>query len=83
MSDGMIKTAALTLADLSPARRDRAASLLPPLEDIRSVSRTVAVAVGRKAMQEGLSDLTEAQLGAAIEANVWEPVYAPYELDEA
>jgi malate dehydrogenase (oxaloacetate-decarboxylating) len=77
VSDEMIKTAALTLADLSPVR-----TLLPPLEDIRSVSRKVAIAVGRKAMQEGLSDLDEDQFEAALQANIWEPVYVPYELEE-
>ena len=77
ISDEMIKAAALALADLSPA-----SSLLPPLEDIRSVSRKVAGAVGRKAMQQGLSDLDEAQFETALEANIWEPVYVPYELEE-
>ena len=42
VSDQMIKTAALALADLSPARQDKHSSLLPPLETIRAVSRTVA-----------------------------------------
>jgi malate dehydrogenase (oxaloacetate-decarboxylating) len=32
VSDAMIKTAALALADLSPARNDKRANLLPPLE---------------------------------------------------
>jgi malate dehydrogenase (oxaloacetate-decarboxylating) len=82
VSDEMIKAAALALADLSPARRDKSASLLPPLESIRSVSRTVATAAGRKAIQQGLTHLDEAGFEAALEANIWEPVYQPYELDE-
>ena len=82
VSDGMIKTAALALAELSPARKDKRASLLPSLESIRSVSRTVASAVGRKAIQEGLTHLDESGFEAALEANIWEPVYLPYELDE-
>jgi malate dehydrogenase (oxaloacetate-decarboxylating) len=82
VSDGMIKTAALALAELSPARKDRNASLLPPLESIRSVSRTVARAAGRKAIEEGLTEVTEGAFEAALPANIWEPVYLPYELDE-
>jgi malate dehydrogenase (oxaloacetate-decarboxylating) len=83
VSDEMIKAAALALAGLSPARDDKRASLLPPLESIRSVSRTVASAVGRKAIEEGLTDLAEADFDFALEANIWEPVYLPYELDES
>jgi malate dehydrogenase (oxaloacetate-decarboxylating) len=82
VSDGMVKSAALALADLSPARTDKGASLLPPLESIRSVSRKVAIAAGRQAIKEGLSSMHEGELEAAIEANIWEPAYLPYELDE-
>jgi malate dehydrogenase (oxaloacetate-decarboxylating) len=82
VSDGMIKAAALALASLSPALHGKNASLLPPLESIRSVSRTVATAVGRQALQEGLTPGDERGLESAIESNIWEPVYLPYELDE-
>ena len=82
VSDEMIKTAAAALAELSPARKDKHASLLPPLEDIRSVSRTVASAVGRKAIEEGLTDMVADEFETALDANIWEPVYVPYELDE-
>ncbi len=82
VSDEMIKAAARALAELSPARQDRSASLLPSLEGIRSVSRTVASAAGRKAIEEGRTDLDEAGFEAALGANIWEPVYLPYELDE-
>jgi malate dehydrogenase (oxaloacetate-decarboxylating) len=82
VSDAMIKTAAMTLAELSPARSDKDGNLLPALESIRSVSRTVASAVGRKAIQERLTHMEEGEFEAALEANIWEPVYLPYELDE-
>ena len=82
VSDGMIKAATLALADLSPSRTNPDRSLLPALESIRSVSRTLAHAAARKAMEEGLSDLRESDVEAAIEQNVWEPVYLPYELEE-
>jgi malate dehydrogenase (oxaloacetate-decarboxylating) len=82
VSDEMIKTAALTLAELSPARKDKSANLLPPIETIRTVSRKVANAVGRQAIREGLTTMAETELEAAVEANIWEPDYLPYELDE-
>jgi len=82
VSDGMIKAAALTLAGLSPALKDKNASLLPPLESIRSVSRIVARAVGMQAIREELATGEERTLDADIEANIWEPVYFPYDLDE-
>jgi malate dehydrogenase (oxaloacetate-decarboxylating) len=82
VSDEMIKTAALTLAGMSPARKDKRASLLPLLENIREVSRTVANAVGRQAIRQGLSSMDEASFEAALTANIWDPVYLPYDLEE-
>ncbi len=82
VSDAMIKTAALALADLSPARNDKRASLLPPLESIRSVSSMVAKAVGLQAIHQGLTPGDESGFEAALASNIWEPVYLPYELDD-
>ena len=79
VSDAMIKSAALALAGLSPTRRDKNAGLLPPLADIRSVSQTVARAVGRQAIREGLAGVDEAGLEQELAANFWEPVYETYE----
>ncbi len=79
VSDAMIKAAAIALAGLSPARSDKQASLLPPLAAIRSVSKTVARAVGEQAIEDGLADFDRNQFENALAANVWEPVYKPYE----
>ncbi|MFZ0588959.1 MAG: NAD-dependent malic enzyme [Bryobacteraceae bacterium] len=80
VSDAMIKTTAKALADLSPARKDKEASLLPPLEEIRSVSKRVAQAVGEQAIKDGLAGVEPSQLETELDANIWEPVYKPYEL---
>jgi len=82
VSDGMIKASALALAELSPARQDKNASLLPPLNAIRSVSRKVARAVALQAIKDGLAHVDEAALEKELEANFWEPVYEPYEYIE-
>ncbi|HUB18399.1 MAG TPA: NAD-dependent malic enzyme [Acidobacteriaceae bacterium] len=79
VTDAMIMTAARTLAELSPVGKNRAASLLPPLADSRRLSRVIAAAVAREAIAEGLSNLKKDEVEAAVDANVWDPVYRPYE----
>jgi len=75
----MIKASALALAALSPTHRGEQANLLPALSDIRAVSLHVARAVGKQAIQEGVADVDEAGFEAELAANVWDPVYQPYE----
>jgi malate dehydrogenase (oxaloacetate-decarboxylating) len=82
VSDGMIKAAALALAELSPTREDKNASLLPALETIRSVSKSVARAVGLQSIKDGLAGVDKAGLEQELKANFWEPVYEPYEYVE-
>jgi len=79
VSDAMIMTAARALAGLSPVEQDRNANLLPPLAKSRQLSRVIATAVAKQAIAEGLSDLREDQVDAAIAVNVWEPKYLPYQ----
>jgi malate dehydrogenase (oxaloacetate-decarboxylating) len=80
VSDTMIKAAAKALAELSPTRKDKEGSLLPPLETVRSVSKHVAEAVGAQAIRDGLAQVNEAQFQRELAANIWEPEYKPYEL---
>lgn len=80
VSDAMVKASARALAELSPTRQDKHASLLPPLSSIRSVSLEVAKAVGKQALQEGLATVDEAGFEKELAANVWNPVYEAYEL---
>ncbi len=47
ISDGMFLAAARTIAELSPAKRDPEANLLPPLVELRKLSFHVAVAVAK------------------------------------
>ena len=79
ISDSMFLAAARTIAELSPARRDRDANLLPPLVELRRISFDVACAVAKQAIAEGLAaPMTAEQITAAVGAKMWEPVYAPY-----
>ena len=76
VSDGMLIAAARKLAELSPALRDPAASLLPPLGDLRSVAVDVACAIGDAAQREGLAPPTTPEaLRARVVASQWYPSY--------
>ncbi|HTD17727.1 MAG TPA: NAD-dependent malic enzyme [Chthoniobacterales bacterium] len=79
VSDAMIKASAKALAELAPTKQNKNANLLPPLSSMRSISLAIARAVGRQAIQDGLTLMDEAQLERELAANVWEPVYEPYE----
>ena len=68
--------AALALADCSPARTEPSGALLPSLEDIREVSRRIALAVAAKAQEQGLAPATTAaELERQVAASWWEPRY--------
>jgi malate dehydrogenase (oxaloacetate-decarboxylating) len=79
ISDGMFLAAARAIAELSPAKHDPRANLLPPLPKIRDVSLRVAVAVAKQAEAEGLAPPVPGRdLAEAVRSAMWEPVYAPY-----
>ena len=79
ISDGMFLAAARTIAEMSPAKHDPQANLLPPLVRSRELSFHVAMAVAKQAQADGLADITSNEtLAAAIKAKMWDPVYADY-----
>jgi malate dehydrogenase (oxaloacetate-decarboxylating) len=80
ISDGMFLAAARTIAELSPAKRDPRANLLPPLRELRKLSFQVAIAVAKEAESEGLAlPVAEGDLVAAVKSKMWEPLYATYQ----
>ena len=79
VTDGMFVAAAQALAEMSPARKDRTARLLPPINEIRNVSVVVARAVARQAIADDVAEPMDAdQIETAIRKNIWNPVYLPY-----
>jgi malate dehydrogenase (oxaloacetate-decarboxylating) len=79
ISEGMFLAAALAIADLSPARGDPLANLLPPLAELRKISFHVAIAVAKQASAEGLAPATaDEDFAAAIRSKMWEPLYPTY-----
>ena len=80
VTDTMIMAAAKDLACLCPTQKNKQANLLPSFSESRHLSRSIAQAVGRQAIQDGQARVAdEESLTREIEANIWEPVYVPYE----
>jgi malate dehydrogenase (oxaloacetate-decarboxylating) len=78
LTDTMFMAAAKALAGLSPARNDTGSNLLPPVTALREVSIAVARATAFQARKEGLTDLAEDKIDAAIHGKMWSPKYLPY-----
>jgi len=63
-------------SEYSPARQASTASLYPMVEDVREVSRHVALAVGLEAQQSCVAERTSREeLGRRITAQMWIPHY--------
>jgi malate dehydrogenase (oxaloacetate-decarboxylating) len=74
ISVGMLMAAANALSSLVTVRL-AGATLLPHIEDLRSVTVTVAVAVAEAAMQEGLAETRLADIVQQVEDAMWRPEY--------
>jgi malate dehydrogenase (oxaloacetate-decarboxylating) len=80
VTDTMIKAAAQELINHLPTLKDKQASLLPPITEARPLGRLIARAVGKQAIRDGQAQVSdEAALDRELQANIWEPVYVPYE----
>jgi len=78
VSEGMLMAAARALAECSPMRRDPESALLPPLSESRAISRSIAEAVAKTAILDGLAEVVSADdLRDVIDAKVWTPRYLP------
>lgn len=74
VTDLMVRAASEALADLAQGER-----LFPPLREIRDVSRAVAFAVAKAAMEDGVAaPQADAALRSRIDDEVWNPEYVPY-----
>jgi malate dehydrogenase (oxaloacetate-decarboxylating) len=79
VTDAMFVAAARALSAFSPALYDPRGSLFPALEDVRKVSRSVAIAVGAEAQRAGLTGhSSDADLESQIDARMWTPRYVRY-----
>ncbi|WP_394129095.1 NAD-dependent malic enzyme [Shewanella maritima] len=79
VSDEMLMASSRALAECSPLGKTGEGSLLPNLEDIQQVSKYIALAVAKVAIEQGLAlPKDEELLKQAIEDNFWEPEYRRY-----
>jgi len=80
VTDTMIKAAAQELVRHLPTQKDKQASLLPQLSEARSLAALIGRAVGKQAIQDGQAQVGgDAALEREVQANIWEPIYTPYE----
>jgi len=82
VTDKMFLMAAIALSELSPAKNDPLANLLPDLVDLEKVAKHIAFAVARTAVDSGLShfgdNLTDSEIKNLIEEYYWQPEYLPF-----
>jgi malate dehydrogenase (oxaloacetate-decarboxylating) len=74
ISDGMLAAAASAVSSLVTVRQP-GASLLPHIDDLRSVSATVAVAVAETADAEGLAGIKFGDIVQQVQDAMWQPEY--------
>jgi malate dehydrogenase (oxaloacetate-decarboxylating) len=74
ISDGMLTAAANAVSSLVAVRLP-GASLLPQVDDLRSVSMTVAVAVAEAAAAEGLAKVELVDVVQQVQDAMWLPEY--------
>ncbi|MCB5306772.1 NAD-dependent malic enzyme [Yersinia massiliensis] len=79
VTDGMLMAASRALADCSPLALNGEGALLPNIDDIQAVSKTIAMQVGKAAQLQGVAIVTsEEALAKSIEHNYWQPQYRSY-----
>jgi len=77
VTDGMFLAAATMLADSVDPGLSAEGSLFPRITDVRTVSRTLAVAVGEQAIAEGVAE-EQSDVGALVDELIWWPEYLPF-----
>ncbi|MCC4796932.1 NAD-dependent malic enzyme [Enterovibrio norvegicus] len=79
VTDEMLMESSRALSECSPLAKDGEGALLPPLEEIHTVSKHIALAVAKKAIEQGVAlELAEDALKEKIDAIFWQPKYRQY-----
>ncbi|MBE4599758.1 NAD-dependent malic enzyme [Vibrio navarrensis] len=79
VTDEMLMESSRALATCSPLAIHGRGALLPPLEEIHMVSKRIAYAVAKKAIEQGVAlEIADDALQVAIEQHFWQPVYRRY-----
>ena len=76
VTDNMMRVAAATLGDASPALTDPNAPLLPAWSDVPGIALRIAAAVGRQAIADGVAPArSDDELSDRISQVHWKPEY--------
>ncbi|MGF1690008.1 NAD-dependent malic enzyme [Photobacterium kagoshimensis] len=79
VTDEMLMESSRALAECSPLAINGQGALLPPLEDIQKVSRHIAFAVAKKAIEQRKAPKnTDERIKEKIDANFWQSEYRRY-----
>ncbi|SJL82964.1 NAD-dependent malic enzyme [Vibrio palustris] len=79
VTDEMLQESSRALAETSPLAINGHGALLPPLESIHSVSKKIALAVAKKAIEQGVApERSEKAIIEAIDQHFWQPEYRRY-----
>ncbi|EHK5108558.1 NAD-dependent malic enzyme [Vibrio parahaemolyticus] len=79
VTDEMLMESSRALATCSPLAINGRGALLPPLEEIHLVSKKIAFAVAKKAIEQSVAlEITDEALNDAIDQAFWQPVYRRY-----
>ncbi len=77
VSDNMLEAASLALSQYASDKEHR---LLPDISRAREASRIVAIAVAKKAIEEGLAPKPHHTIEELVDKKIWKPHYIPYRL---
>jgi len=84
ITDAMLLAASKAVSEYVTPEQEAMGLMLPPMSDIRDVSKKVALAVALSARDAGLGRLLDdTAMEAAIEKAMWEPHFAPYRAAKA
>jgi malic enzyme len=80
ITDRMFLVAARTLAAAVTEDRLASGGIYPPVDDLRTVTRAIAIGVAREAIEASVAGVDPlADVEALVEGAMWWPDYVPYE----
>ena len=79
ITDNMLTATSQALADISGDYEKAPGAILPPINVIREISKKIAYAVARQAIEDGVAvPMTKENLERRLETNFWLPRYRTY-----
>jgi malate dehydrogenase (oxaloacetate-decarboxylating) len=81
-TENLLYAACMALSVYSPIHHNPDEALLPDMSQAREVAKTIAIAVAKQAVTDGLAQIKVNlnEIEALVEAKMWEPTYLPYKI---